>query len=77
MGSIERRIRLLEDLYHASGAGGKSGGHEERERRDFLEKLRSIRAKAESEERMGDPRRWRALEELEESIKRRQGLSDS
>jgi hypothetical protein len=29
------------------------------------------------EERMGDPRRRRALEELEESIKRRQALSDS
>jgi hypothetical protein len=79
MGSIERRIQRLEDLYHASGAGEEPGGHEEREkrRRDFLEQLRSVRAKAESEERMGDPRRRRALEELEEFIKRRQALSDS
>lgn len=76
MGSVERRIRQLEDRYHA---GEEPGGREEREkrRRDFLEKLQSSRAKAESEERMGDPRRRRALDELEESIKRRQGLSDS
>jgi hypothetical protein len=77
MGSIERRIQRLEDLYHTSRAGEEPGGHAERERRDFLEKLRSIRAKAQSEERMGDPRRRRALEELEESIKRRRGLSVS
>jgi hypothetical protein len=76
MASIERRIRQLEDRYHA---GEEPGGDEEREkrRRDFLEQLQSIRAKAESEERMGDPRRRRALDELEESIKRRRGLSDS
>ena len=76
MASIERRIRQLEDRSHA---GEEPGGREEREkrRRDFLEKLQSIRAKAESEERMGDPRRRRALDELEESIKRRRGLSDS
>jgi hypothetical protein len=76
MASIERRIRQLEDRYHARE---EPGGNEEREkrRRDFLEKLQSIRAKAESEERMGDPRRRRALDELEESIKRRRGLSDS
>jgi len=70
MGGIERRIRQLEVLYHAGGAG-EPRGHEERARRDFLEKLRSVRAKAESEERMGDPRRRRALEEFEEFIKRR------
>jgi hypothetical protein len=76
MASIERRIRQLEDRYHA---GEEPGGREEREkqRRDFLVKLQSTRAKAQSEERMGDPRRRRALDELEESIKRRQGLSDS
>lgn len=76
MASIERRIRQLEDRYHA---GEEPGGREEREkrRRDFLVKLQSIRAKAESEERRGDPRRRRALDELEESIKRRRGLSDS
>jgi hypothetical protein len=76
MASIERRIRQLEDRYHA---GEEPGGREEREkrRRDFLVKLQSMRAKAESEERMGDPRRRRALDELEESIKRRRGLSDS
>jgi hypothetical protein len=77
MGSIERRIQRLEDLYHAGGTGEEPGGQEERERRDFLEQLQSIRAKAESEERMGDPRRRRALDELEESTKRRQALSDS
>jgi hypothetical protein len=79
MASIEKRIRQLEDRYHAGGAGEEPGGNEEREkrRRDFLEKLQSMRAKAESEERMGNPRRRRALDELEESIKRRQGLSDS
>ena len=79
MASIERRIRQLEDRCHAGGAGEEPGGNEEREKRrwDFLEKLQSIRAKAESEERMGDPRRRRALDQLEESIKRRQGLSES
>jgi len=48
MGGIERRIQRLEDLYHAGGTGEETGGHEEREkrRRDFLEKLRSISAKA-------------------------------
>jgi hypothetical protein len=73
---IERRIRQLEDRYRA---GEEQGGREEREkrRRDFLVKLQSMRAKAESEERMGDPRRRRALDELEESIKRRRGLSVS
>jgi hypothetical protein len=73
---IERRIRQLEDRYRA---GEEPGGREEREkrRRDFLVKLRSMRAKAESEERMGDPRRRRALDELEASMKRWQGLSDS
>ncbi len=79
MGSLGKRIRRLEDLYHAGGTREEPGGHAEREkrRRDFLEQLRSIRAKAESEERMGDPRRRRALEELEASIKRRQDLSDT
>jgi hypothetical protein len=78
MGSIERRIQRLEDLYHTGGTGEETGGHEEREkrRRDLLEKLQSISAEAQSEERMGDPRRRRALEELEEFIKRRQNLSE-
>ena len=78
MGSIERRIQRLENLYHASGAGEEPGGYEEREkrRRDFLEQLRSVRAKAESEERMGDPRRRRALDELEAFLRERQGLSE-
>jgi hypothetical protein len=51
MASIGKRIEYLEDLYRASSAGEEPGRDEERERRDFLEKLRKVRAKAESEER--------------------------
>jgi hypothetical protein len=41
MGSIERRIRQLEDRYHAGGAGEEPGGNEgqEKRRRDFLESV--------------------------------------
>jgi hypothetical protein len=66
MGSLERRIRILEDLYHSS-AGEEPGRAEQRER-EFLEKLRKVREKAEMEERMGDTRRRRALDEFEEFL---------
>lgn len=75
MGSIERRVQQLEDLYHAGEAREESGRDEERQR-EFLDTLRRTRAKAELEEQMGDPRRRRALDELEAFLKRSQGLSE-
>jgi hypothetical protein len=75
MGSLERRIRVLEDLYHAGDARERGRGDEERERK-FRETLRSAREKAEREEQMGDPRRRRALDELEAFLRERHGLSE-
>ena len=74
MGSLERCIQRLEDLYHAGEA--REPGREEERQMEFLVTLRSAREKAESEERMGDPRRRRALDELEALLRRRQDLSE-
>jgi hypothetical protein len=74
MGSLERRVQQLEDLYHAGEA--REPGRDEERHRKFLNTLRSAREKAEREEQMGDPRRRRALDELEEFLKRNQGLSE-
>jgi Mg-chelatase subunit ChlD len=74
MGSLEKRIQRLEDLYHA-GEARETGDHEERER-EFRDTLRGAREKAEMEERMGDPRRMHALNKLEAFLKWKQDLSE-
>jgi hypothetical protein len=73
MGSLERRVQQLEDLYHSSAA--EEPGRDEEREREFQDTLRRCRAKAEREERMGDPRRLRRLNELEAFLRRSQGLS--
>jgi hypothetical protein len=74
MGSLERRVQRLEDLYHAGEA--REPGRDEERQRQFLDTLRSAREKAETEEQRGDPRRMAALRKLEAFLKWRQDLSE-
>jgi molecular chaperone GrpE (heat shock protein) len=70
VGSIERRIEALE-----RSLGTKAHEEASEERKRLIEKLKAGRPEAEEkmarEEAEGDFTRRRALEELEESLKRR------
>jgi hypothetical protein len=76
MGSLDRRIQQLEEVYHASPPGSLASlDPEARERRAALvESMQLARAKAEREEAKGYPQRRRALEQLIESMKRRASI---
>ena len=72
MGSIERRIQQLEELYHAS-PGEESPEVREERRAAFLKMYERVREKAEREEAEGKPQRRIALDNLIESIGRCRG----
>jgi hypothetical protein len=68
MGSLERRIRQLEELNRASGSTGEDMAER---KAALLETMRSAREKAEREEAEGKPQRCIALDNLEEFMRRR------
>jgi hypothetical protein len=70
VGSIERRIQQLEEVYHASLEGESPEVREER-RVAFLEMYERAREKAAREEAEGKPQRRIALENLLEFMRRR------
>jgi hypothetical protein len=70
VGSIERRIQQLEDLYHVSPDEAPLPPDREAALRELRE---SAMDKAEREAVDGDPRRLDALKNLEESVRRRCG----
>jgi hypothetical protein len=72
MGSLERRIQQLEELYHASPGDPDPDGLRLAEQHDALmETAQRVRAKAEREAAEGDYGRLDALEELEAFIRQR------
>ncbi len=71
MGSIDRRIEVLEKLYGMGESAEERGRATEEMRATMLARLQRAREQAEREEEAGDPRRRLALEELEDAINRR------
>ena len=72
MGSIERRIEQLEEVYR--GPSGCADPLEaEKRRAAFVETFERAWQKAEREEAEGNPRRRRALEQLVGSMRGRRG----
>ncbi len=68
MGSLERRIQQLEELYQASG----DPEEEQEQRRELLERVRRSKERAKAEAlQTGDSRRLHALEELERHMRER------
>ena len=68
MGSIERRIRQLEEFHHIAPPEPEDLAER---KAALLETMRSAREKAEREEAEGKPQRRIALDNLEESMRRR------
>ena len=71
MGSVDKRIEALERSYGPRSAAGEHNPERER----LIEELEALRPafeeKMAAEEARGDFRRRRALEELEEVVRRR------
>lgn len=70
MGSLDRRIRQLEELYRTSPSEASAEDLAQR-KAAFIATMKRAREKAEREEAEGDPGRRMALDELEEHLGRR------
>ncbi len=68
MGSLGKRIRQLEELYQTPPVEPEDLAER---KAALLETMRSVREKAEREEAEGYPQRRIALDNLEESMRRR------